>query len=194
MATDAAAQATSDLPQGVPPRSIATPRLLLRPVVYDDASALHALLSDPEACRFSPHPPLQSEAAMRWLIVAWHEQRAQGLDSFVIASLHRPGELLGLVQVRRDGELGGMIAPRHAGLGLGPEAIEAVASRLDLPELWTIIDADHEALAKVLLRSGFVAERRLAAHRVHPLLGQAKRDCILYRRHSGERNSAVRRT
>lgn len=160
---------------------IETQRLVLRPPVYTDGPALHALLSDPIACHFSPSPLVSDLAVTRFTIVEWHEGRQRGLQTFVLTRIDNPKRPIGFISIGPDEELGGLLSPNETGQGLASEALRGVIETLGLQLAWTIIDADHHALIATLSRVNIVPEERLPAYRVHPQISDQKRDCVLLR-------------
>jgi ribosomal-protein-alanine N-acetyltransferase len=158
---------------------IETPRLVLRPPVYVDGPGLHALLSDPVACRFSPNAIVRDPTITQFLIVEWHERRAAGLSTFMITRASHRRAVIGLLSVSAEEELGGMLAPGSAGQGLATEALQAVIAQRHLKNAWTTVDADHLALIRVLEKAGLQQARHLPGHRIHPQISAQKRDCIL---------------
>ncbi len=164
---------------------IETERLILRPPVYHDAPALHALLSDPDVCRYSPYLPFATVADVHFVIVNWREAHAQGVRTYVGAHRSDPATPIGFVQIGPDEEMGGSLSPRLAGDGLATEGLLAVIQTLGLRNAWTIIDAEHEALIQTLAKVSIVKEKLLPGHRIHPQISSEKRDCVLLRQRSG---------
>ncbi|MDK4706610.1 GNAT family N-acetyltransferase [Rhizobium sp. CNPSo 4062] len=160
-------------------RRIETPRLILRTPVHSDGPGLHALLSNPEVCRFSPYPPVTDIADTFFVIVEWREAWEQGLRTYVGADRLDPRNPIGFIQVGLDDELGGLLAPARSGNGLAVEALQAVISTLELRKAWTIIDAEHHALIHTLAKVNIRQEKLLPAYRVHPQISSERRDCVL---------------
>ncbi|MEP7455225.1 GNAT family N-acetyltransferase [Phyllobacterium sp. SB3] len=165
--------------QGDPDR-IETHRLILRQPVYSDAPGLHALLSDPVTCHFSPFRPF-TDADTHFAIVEWREARDRGLRTFVGADRSDPTVPIGFIQVGPDEELGGLMSPKRAGDGLATEAMQVVITALQLRNAWTIIDAEHTALIHTLGKVNIKQQRILSAYRIHPQISLEKRDCVLLR-------------
>jgi RimJ/RimL family protein N-acetyltransferase len=80
--------------------------------------------------------------------------------------------------------IGYVLARNQWGQGLMPEAVRALkAEALGLPEIFRVeatCDVDNRASARVLEKSGFLLEGRLARFTVHPNLDVKPRDCLLY--------------
>lgn len=160
---------------------IETSRLILRPPVYSDAAGLHELLSDPDVCRYSPHPPFADIADTHFAIVEWCEAREQGLRTYVGANRSDPRSPIGFIQIGPDEELGGLLSPAKSGGGLATEALQATIAALRLRNAWTIIDAEHKGLIYTLGKVNITQQKILPAHRVHPQISPEKRDCVLLR-------------
>lgn len=160
---------------------IETQRLILRQPVYSDAAGLHALMSDPDICRYSPFPPFTNIADVHFAIVEWREAGGQGLRTYVGANRSDPRSPIGFVQIGPDEELGGLLSPARSGGGLATEALRAVIATLGLRDAWTVIDAEHHALIHTLGKVDITQERILPAHRIHPQISSEKRDCVLLR-------------
>ncbi|MGK9165234.1 GNAT family N-acetyltransferase [Inquilinus limosus] len=159
---------------------IETPRLILRPPVYSDGPGLHALLSDPVVCHYSPYLPF-TISDTHFAIVEWRESRPKGLRTYVIANRYDPRSPIGFLQVGPDEELGGLLSPKESGQGLASEALRVVVETLGLRKAWTIIDAEHKALIHTLGKVNIRLERMLPRYRVHPQISLEKRDCVLLR-------------
>jgi [ribosomal protein S5]-alanine N-acetyltransferase len=123
--------------------TLETERLLLRPLVADDAEALNEIQSDANHMRFYPHP-FSMEETRDWIARA-HER--YGRDGFGLLAVEdrTTGEFLGnvgpVVQVV-DGvdeiELGWSITPARSRQGIATEA--AIACR---DWVFDVVGADH---------------------------------------------------
>jgi 8-oxo-dGTP diphosphatase len=148
---------------------LATERLILRPLVPEDAEALHRLVNDWEVTRnLSVVPfPYPRELADEWI----HSTRlglAEG-SSYQLAITGREGEheiLVGVVGLRissqeRCGKLGYWVGRRFWGHGVATEAAGRLArwalANLDLDRLEAGVIIDNPASAAVLRRIGFRA-------------------------------------
>ncbi len=146
---------------------LATERLILRPLVPEDAEALHRLVNDWEVTRnLSVVPfPYPRELADEWI----HSTRvalAEG-SSYHLAVTGREGEheiLVGTVGLRvspqeRCGRLGYWVGRRFWGHGVATEAAGRLArwalANLDLDRLEAGVITDNPASAAVLRRIGF---------------------------------------
>jgi len=115
----------------------------LRPLLMDDAEALHRIQSDPEHMRFYPHP-FRMEETERW--IAWVRERYER-DGFGLLAVEEreTAEFLGNVgpMVQEvDGfdeiELGWSITPARSRQGIATEA--AIACR---DWVFDVVGVDH---------------------------------------------------
>lgn len=159
-----------------------TPRLVLRRPVYADGPALHALLSDPDLCRYTPTIVSDSLATTHFTIVEWHEAQERNVQTYVAALHSEPSKAIGFIQVGAGGDVGGLLSERYAGNGYASEALNAVLAALGVFDSWTILDAEHEALILMLESVGYQRRKVLPRHRVHPQISSEARDCVLLRR------------
>jgi RimJ/RimL family protein N-acetyltransferase len=83
-------------------------------------------------------------------------------------------------------DIGYVLARKHWGAGLMPEAIRALAQvALALPSIFRVqatCDIDNRASARTLEKSGFVREARLERYIVHPNISPEPRPCLMYAR------------
>jgi 8-oxo-dGTP diphosphatase len=144
---------------------LATERLILRPLIPEDAEALHRLVNDWEITRnLATVPfPYPRSLADEW-ILSTRSELAQG-SAFSLAITGREGEhevLVGIVRLQvkgRCGHLGYWVGRRFWGHGVATEAAGRVASwalaNLDLDGLEADVVTDNPASAAVLRRIGF---------------------------------------
>ncbi|CAH0259130.1 Spermidine N(1)-acetyltransferase [Microbacterium oxydans] len=156
-----------------PDYPIRTERLLLRPIVIDDAAAMHAYKSDADVVRYVPYAPLELAEVERRIATTWSNTRfAQHGDAVCLAVEERAtGELIGDVvlfwrsEVDRAGEVGYIFDPRSAGRGFATEAVGALLALgfdgLGLHRISARIDERNTASARVVERLGFRQEARL---------------------------------
>ncbi len=170
-----------------PPVRFGSERMVFRPAVYDDAPALHALLGDPAVCLFLPHGPARTLAATRHAI-GWWAGRAEHLATFAIELRSAPGPAVGLLQAQLSdagAELGLVLSPGVWGQGLGKEAFLALRASgppAAYARFWGACDVDNQRAVAMLAALGLAPVQVLEAHRVHPGLSAAPRDCALYER------------
>ena len=147
---------------------LTTERLRLRPLLADDAAALHRLVNDWEVAKTLARVPFPypRDLADEW-IAATRAQIAAGTAWHLAVTRQENGAeaLLGCVGLTldaknpREAELGYWIGRRHWGQGLGPEAAGRLAhwalANLDIDRLVASALVDNERSAAVLRRIGF---------------------------------------
>lgn len=150
----------------------ATERLVLRPMVADDAPALAAYRSDPVQARYqsweTPYPVERAEA----LIAGMRDVRFGQPGAWLQVAIETGGRLIGDVAVRVDGDdprlaqVGFTLAAEAQGRGFATEALRAVMSLLftqhGIHRISAGCDARNVRSAALLERVGM---RREAHHR-----------------------------
>ncbi len=148
---------------------LATARLRLRPLVEDDAKALHPMLADADLMTYSADGPLGTVDDVRtylaeeaepgnqrtWAITRTGDDRAIGW----VSGSEADGDASGGVT-----EIGFILAREAWGRGIASEAVAAVIDRLFAEGRKRVFaDADTENTASILLleRLGFRRERLL---------------------------------
>jgi ribosomal-protein-alanine N-acetyltransferase len=148
---------------------LATARLRLRPLVEDDAKALHPMLADADLMTYSADGPLATVDDVRtylaeeaepgnqrtWAITRTGDDRAIGW----VSGSEADGDADGGVT-----EIGFILAREAWGRGIAREAVAAVIDRLFAEGRRRVFaDADTENTASILLleRLGFRRERLL---------------------------------
>jgi 8-oxo-dGTP diphosphatase len=146
---------------------LATERLILRPLIPEDAEALHRLVNDWEVARnLTVVPfPYPRELADQW-ILSTRSELARG-TAYHLAITGREGEhevLVGLVGLHVDagdrcGRLGYWVGRRFWGHGVATEAADRLArwalANLNLDRLEAGVATDNPASGAVLRRVGF---------------------------------------
>jgi 8-oxo-dGTP diphosphatase len=146
---------------------LATERLILRPLIPEDAEALHRLVNDWEVARnLTVVPfPYPRELADQW-ILSTRSELARGA-AYHLAITGREGEyevLVGLVGLHVDagdrcGRLGYWVGRRFWGHGVATEAADRLArwalANLNLDRLEAGVATDNPASGAVLRRIGF---------------------------------------
>lgn len=134
---------------------IVTPRFTLRPARPDDADALHALFTRPDAMRWWSTPPHEALDQTR----AWLDSMIQGQQSGLDLLIEVGGRPVGKVGFWRPPEIGFILHPDLWGRGI---AREAAALMLDRLFAWTTAEAaeaeadpDNAASIRLLERLGF---------------------------------------
>ncbi len=146
---------------------LATERLVLRPLIPEDAEAMHRLVNDWEVTRnLATVPfPYPRKLADDWILSTRHEL-ARG-SAYTLAITGREGEhevLVGTVRLQVDvkercGHLGYWVGRRFWGHGVATEAAGRVASwalaNLNVDRLEAGVVTDNPASGAVLRRIGF---------------------------------------
>lgn len=148
--------------------SIETERLILRPIVEDDAAALFAIYSDPEVLRYWSHPPFteldQAIALAREAAALWE---TRSLLQWGITRRDRGGVIGTTTLYRWDrrhkrAEIGYILARAHQGHGYAHEAVAGVLrfgfTTMDLHRIAADTDPENERSIRLLDRFGFVFE------------------------------------
>jgi RimJ/RimL family protein N-acetyltransferase len=138
--------------------TITTARLTLRPFVPEDAPAMHAILSDPDAMRFwSTLPHTEMAQTERW-VASTIDAAAEGdADDFVVV---HEGRVVGKAGLWKGNELGMLFALNVWGTGIAREAVEAVIDRARAGGVKSItadVDPRNIRAVRFLTRLGFVA-------------------------------------
>jgi len=171
------------------PDQFQTRRLVLRAPCASDARRLFdAYTRDPEVARFMvwrPHEALaETEAFIAGCIHAW----GAGVRwPYVLALREDVQQPIGMLEVRVRShtiDLGYVLARRHWGQGLMPEALGAVTDAvLAMPQFFRVqatCDIENNASARALEKSGFLLEARLERYVLHPNISPEPRACLMY--------------
>ncbi len=147
-----------------------TERLQLRPYGPDDFDFLLSLESDPALLRFISWGP-RSEEQVRVSLAQKLEQtslRAEGDELTLVMVLDEIGERVGDVQLtwtsreHRQGEVGFITHPEHAGHGYATEGAELLLrlgfGELGLHRITASLDARNTASARAAMRLGMTQE------------------------------------
>jgi len=150
-------------PSPTPTRSVATARLLLRPMDALDAPALHALMDDPVAARYFPNPtPPPLERVEKWVArqaASWDE-RGYGLWA---VCLRPDNEVVGWAGLQYlpdtdETEVAYQIARGHWGRGLAAEAARAALDyafqTLGLAQVVAVVHPENTASIRVIEKIG----------------------------------------
>ena len=146
---------------------LATERLILRPLIPEDAEAMHRLVNDWEVARnLATVPfPYPRELADEWILSSRHEL-AKG-SAYTLAITGREGEhevMVGTVRLEVDakercGRLGYWVGRRFWGHGVATEAAGRVArwalANLNVDRLEAGVVTDNPASVAVLRHIGF---------------------------------------
>ncbi len=191
-ATDAGSRGppASSSVSGVLEFPLETPRLVIRPLVLDDAYALHELFSDRSAMRFLTVEVPQTLAESRaWVQskIDLHE-RDDGMSLWAVID-RVTGSVLGDAGLQweeiggeREVDLGCRIIPRYWGRGYATEAGEACLrvafEQLALPRVTAMTAVGNVPAQRVLEKIGMRRERELYAHGFRMALYAAERPAL----------------
>jgi RimJ/RimL family protein N-acetyltransferase len=158
----------------IPPTTLRTARLVLRPFAPSDAADIQRLANDVDVARNTltiPHP-YPDGAAETW-IATLQTRRAEGTgEVFAICGAQR-GELLGAIglqieRAQRRAELGYWIGRDARGQGIASEAARAVLEHaftaLDLERVFASHFPWNPASARVMEKAGMLREGILRGH------------------------------
>ena len=142
--------------------AIRTERLLLRRARYDDAEAMHRIMSDPLAMRYWSSPPhAELGETVQW-IASMVEADRSGSDDFIVTL---DGRLIGKFGAWKLPEFGFLIEPAHWGKGYASEALAAFIDHRrnsGAGELTADVDPRNLRSVRLLERHGFVETGRAA--------------------------------
>lgn len=144
---------------------LATARLLLRPLVEQDAPEMHRLINDWEICRRLPDAPFPYPAALAaaWIEAAAADRAAGRAQQFGLIEA-ASGTLVGCAGLRLSqngaaADLGYWLGRAYWGQGFGQEAAARLVdwgmAELPIEKITATIAADNEASHAILHRNGF---------------------------------------
>jgi [ribosomal protein S5]-alanine N-acetyltransferase len=161
----------------LPPPTLHTSRLRLRPFTPADAEVLYALQSNPRVLRYWDSPPWQERARAERFIAACRQMEEQGTGARLAIERAAGGAFIGwccLVQWNpdyRSATLGYCLDEGAWGQGFATESAGALLqwafAGLDLNRVQAQTDTRNAASARVLEKLGFVRE------------GTLREDCIV---------------
>lgn len=168
--------------------TITTERLVLRPLVDDDAPAVAAGAGDPRVARYllsvpSPYPVTLARRWIRGRIEWWTSGRGVTL---AIATREHPRELLGTVSLRRfardrRAELGYWLVAAAWGRGYATEAARGLVDygfhQLRLARIYAQVLAGNDESMHVLEKLGM---KREGVKRQHIRKGRRLCDVVIY--------------
>ena len=152
--------------------SIETERLLLRPLLAEDADGMFALDSDPEVHRFLGNQPIQSkEEAVSVIAFVQEQYESLGIGRWAVLE-KSSGEFLGWSGLKKITEpflgmpfyydLGYRFRTQYWGKGFATEAAKAWVNEgfhtLQLTELFASTHLENHASAGVLIKCGFTEQ------------------------------------
>lgn len=170
------------------PEKIETERLVLQRLRYEDAEEIfYAYASKPEATRFVAWPTHQSVAETRsylaYAVNAW----TKGVDYSFSVRLKESNRLVGSFGIVNDEgkvQFGYILSPTQWNLGFATEMCRAMISLLasspQVHRLWTLVDAENGASARVLQKAGMSEEARLEKWFRFINQDNKPKDCIIF--------------
>lgn len=171
------------------PEKLDSKRFYLERLRYEFAEEIFfAYASKPEVTPYlswPTHKTIQdTRTFLRYIVNAWN----QGTDYAYAIRLKDSNRLIGSIGVVNEAgkvQFGYVLSPTFWNQGYATEATALVLSKLrQLPEIyriWTFVDADNKASARVLLKCGLVEEARLSQWYRFVNQGNQPKDCVLYK-------------
>jgi ribosomal-protein-alanine N-acetyltransferase len=170
------------------PEKIETDRLVLLRLRYEDAEEIfYTYASKPEVTKYLAFHTHQSVRDARifldYVVGAWDSGieyafgiRLKGDNKFIGS--------IGFINENGKVQFGYAISPNHWNQGFTTEACKGVLDILkkqnDVHRIWTFIDAENTASAKVLQKCGLVEEARLTKWFRFVNQDNQPKDCIQY--------------
>lgn len=168
--------------------SLATKRLTLRELRFEDAHAIAMRAGDRDVARYliAVPTPYPVALAARWITarVAWWAQ-GRGI-TLAISRKEHPDELIGTVSLRRyardrRAELGYWLGTDAWGHGFATEAADALVGfgfrEMSLARIYAQVIAGNDASCRVLEKLGMLNE---GVRRKHLRKGKRLHDVVLY--------------
>ncbi|MCH8615110.1 GNAT family N-acetyltransferase [Sphingomonas sp. SM33] len=139
---------------------IRTERLVLRRAGYEDAVAMHRIMSDPVAMRYWSSPPHRTlDETERWVAAMVEADPSVGDDFLVTLD----GDVIGKFGAWKLPEFGFLLDPVHWGKGYASEAMVAFIEHCrnrGATELTADVDPRNLSSIRLLKRHGFVETGR----------------------------------
>ena len=165
-----------------------TRQLLLRPPRLTDAVALHATISNPQACRFLPIGPSPGLDVTRDYVARCQREAAErDTLTWLLSPQDAPDDICGLVQAQgrtNRFDVGFLLHPDAWGQGWMAEALLVVLDWMERQDdsrvAQAICDVDNLAATRMLSKAGFSVAEIRRAFRVHPACGPSPRDCAVH--------------
>jgi [ribosomal protein S5]-alanine N-acetyltransferase len=136
--------------------TLTTPRLVLRRITMEDASAMHAIFSDAEVMRYWSRPPhTDLSETLDWVAKNVAAVEAGDADDFVVI---KDGAIVGRVGIWQKNELGLIFARCVWGTGVAREATQALIERSlarGMTSIMADIDPRNVRVARFLEKLGF---------------------------------------
>ena len=149
---------------------IETPRIILRPFTVEDAPAMYRnWASDPEVTRFLTWPTHASEEVTRSVLTAWTQEYRQPNRYEWCVVPRCAGEAMGSLGVtdinesEGEVEIGYCLSRSQWGLGLMPEAVQAVLRHffnvVGAKRVLAKHDTNNPKSGRVMQKSGMTLQR-----------------------------------
>jgi len=146
-------------------QALLTARLVLRPLVPEDAPEFHRLINDWDICRTLPDAPFPypAQLATDWIEAAATDRAAGKAHQFAMEQ-KSTGALIGCAGLRlsrdhKSADLGYWLGRRHWGEGFGAETALRLTqwgfAELSVGKITATVAADNPASLAVLRRTGF---------------------------------------
>lgn len=173
------------------PLELTTHRLAIRPPRPADAPQIFdAYTQDAEVARYMIWRPHDDASQTQAFIDECVRAFPLGVKrAYVLALRAAPEVPIGMLEARVAGhlvDLGYVLARRHWGAGLMPEAIDSLASAVlaqaEFFRVQATCDVENVRSARTLEKAGFVREGRLERYTVHPNIGSEPRPSYMYAR------------
>jgi len=170
------------------PERIETQRLTLERLRYEEAEEIfYSYSSKPETTKYLAFPTHQSiqdaRIFVRYARQAW-DSGAEYVFGIHLKDTNRFIGSIGVVNENGKVNFGYCISPTQWGRGYTTEACRSLLLRLkdqkDIHRIWTFVDAENVASAKVLMKCGMVEEARLKNWFRFINQDNQPKDCILY--------------
>ncbi len=169
---------------------IETERMSLRLPEPSDADVIFkAWCQDPEVCRFMVWVPHETAEVTGAFLASCIASIAAGTAVPYVILLKSTGKVVGMIEARLSEcrvNIGYVLARANWGHGLMPEAIRSLTTAALSGPFFRVeatCDFENHASARVLEKSGFKREGRLARYMVHPNISPEPRDSWLYATH-----------
>jgi len=170
------------------PEVMTTTRLKLRPPAISDAGAIFsAYAQDPAVCRYMIWKPHASIVVTQTFLSRCVDMWNAGARLPYIVTKLNDDTPIGMLEAWCLGakvEMGYVLARKHWGKGLMPEAILALAgAALSDPGIFRIqatCDVDNIPSQRALEKAGFLREGRLERYLVHPNISSEPRASFMY--------------
>jgi [ribosomal protein S5]-alanine N-acetyltransferase len=170
------------------PDRLETPRLILRPIVAEDASAIFTgYAQDPQVVRFLIWYPHQSIADTEAYIARCMAAPPDRERTYAVLG-RTEGRLLGAFALRRPEsyrlDCGYVLARPFWGRGLMTEVLTVAAQwAMRQDRIWRIgatCDVENRASARVMEKAGLQREGVVRRWMIYPNISPEPRDCFSY--------------